>query len=167
MFIQQTLVKLIIFLTFISCTQSNPFKDYQKSQLLTKSGDKLEVIIALSRDQQQKGLSNIKADEFKDNQVMLFTGEKTRLRQFWMPETFFDLDIVFLTKDLYIIDIHRGVKHHAKKYPRSEVPISKSVFCTHVLEIKSSSPLAQKIQAGDYLKWNGSKSLSQILQDTH
>lgn len=166
MYIQQTFVKLIIFLVFISCSD-NVFEDYQKSTLQTKSGKELEVILAISPEKQQKGLSNIKDQDFKDNQVMMFTGERTKLRQFWMPETHFDLDIVFLTKDLYILDIDRSVKHFPKRYPRSEVPLSKSVFCTHVIEIKSSSPLAKEIQIGDYLKWTGTKSLSQILQDTH
>lgn len=165
--IQQSFLKLISFLILISCSEADVFENYKKSEILTKSNDKLKVILAISDKEQEKGLSNIKPDQFADNQVMLFTAKETKLRQFWMPETFFNLDIVFLSSDLYIIDIDRNVPKHPTRYPRHQVPLSKSVFCTHVLEIKSSSPLAKKIKIGEFLKWNGTKSLSQILQDTH
>lgn len=165
--IQQSFLKLISFLILISCSDSDVFESYKKSQILTKSGKKLEVILAINDVEQEKGLSNIRPNQLNDNQVMLFTAKSTKLRQFWMPETFFNLDIVFLTSDLYIIDIDRNVQKHPTRYPRDKVPLSKSVFCTHVLEIKSTSPLAKEIKVGEFLKWNGPKSLSQILQDTH
>lgn len=165
--IHQSFLKLISFLILFSCTNTDVFENYTKSQISLNSGEKLEVILAIDANKQERGLSNIKPDQFSDNQVMLFTGSKTKLRQFWMPETLFNLDIVFLSSDFYIIDIDRNVPAHPTRYPRSSVPLSKAVFCTHVLEIKSTSPLAQKIKVGEFLKWSGPKSLTQILQDTH
>ena len=162
--IHQSFLKLISFLVLFSCTNTDVFEKYTKSEISLSSGEKLEVILAIDANEQEKGLSNIKPDQFADNQVMLFTANKTKLRQFWMPETQFNLDIIFLSSDLYIIDIDRNVPAHPTRYPRSEVPLSKAVFCTHVLEIKSSSPLAKKIKVGEFIKWSGPKSLSQILQ---
>lgn len=164
--IQQSSLKLISFLFLFSCTNSDVFEDYKKAQISLGTGEKLEVILAITPQEQEKGLSNIKPKDFKDNQVMLFTAKKMKLRQFWMPETFFDLDIVFLSSDLYVLDIDRGVKKHLTRYPRNEVPLSKPVYCTHVLEIKSESPLAKKIKIGDFLKFEGPMSLSQISQGT-
>jgi uncharacterized membrane protein (UPF0127 family) len=174
-YIQYSLTKLINFLLlflvlnclFIACNDEVSFKNYASGTIELPSGERLITYLAINEKQQMQGLSHLKDDQFKDNQAMLFVSNRTSFRQFWMPETFFDLDIIFLNKDLYVLDIHRKLAHFTKKGPRELVPISKRVRCRHVLEIKSSSPLANKIQPGMMLKWLGPKSLEQTILDTH
>ena len=128
-------------------------RKYESKKLEIPSGESITVYIAKSAQDQKRGLSKIEPSDLKDSEGMFFTGEKLRPRQFWMPEVYFDLDLFFLSKDLYVLDIHRGLKAHKKRFPESDVPRSKTVMSVHVLELKSSSPLAQKIKQGMILQW--------------
>lgn len=173
-YIQYSPTKLINFLiflaiscTFLACDDKLNYKNYPNAQILLPSGESLTTYLAIKDTEQKQGLSHIPANVFQNNEAMLFTGVRGRWRQFWMPETFFDLDIIFLNKDLYVLDIHRGLKHFPHKGPRNKIPLSKRVYCQHVLEIKTSSPLAKKIQPGMILKWTGERSLEQIVLSTH
>lgn len=158
--IQQTSLKLIIFLVFSSfltnCKTSTSahLNNYETKSVLLPSGESFEVYMARTPSQQVTGLSGIKSHDFSESKGMFFTGETNKMRQFWMPETYFDLDIIFLSSDLYILDIHRGLKHFEKTAPKDKVPRSKKVICTHVLEVKSGSKLAQKLEPGIMLKWS-------------
>lgn len=169
--IQQTsllLIKIMLLSQLISCNEieksasKNPFNSYQQGEITLPSGKRLKVYMAVSDEQQQMGLSHIKLNEFADDETMLFTGTKDSTRQFWMPDTFFNLDIIFLNEDLYVLDIHRNLQHFPKSGPRSEIPLSKKVYCQHVLEIKSTSPWASEIQPGMILNWSSPKNLLQI-----
>jgi uncharacterized membrane protein (UPF0127 family) len=143
----------LFLLLFASC-RSHPFHDYSKGTLSLPTGEKMTVYIADSDEKQERGLSGIQPENFKNAEAMLFPSDKDRVRQFWMPETFMDLDIFFLTKDYYVLDIERDFPHFPQKGPRSQIPMTRAVFSRHVLEIKSSSPLAKKIKPGMVLKIN-------------
>ena len=170
-YIHYSLTKLINFLLlcclFIACNDQLNFKNYFKGTIELPTGEKLTTYLAINEQQQKQGLSHITDNQFKNDEVMLFVGHESSFRQFWMPETFFNLDIIFLTKDLYVLDIHRNLQHFTKDGPREMIPISKRVRCQHVIEIKSSSPLAELIQPGMILKWLGPKTLEQTISDIH
>lgn len=161
---------LIIFIA-TSCNESkseNPFRTYKKFDLILPTGEVIKTYLAHQDNEQRLGLSKVKPEEFNDNDAMLFTGEHFQPRQFWMPETFFNLDLFFLGPDLKVLDIHRNLEHHTKRTPRHEVPLSKVAYCQHVLELKATSPLAAKIKIGMKLKTNKlSENLQKILQGTH
>lgn len=151
--IPKSISNLMLFLLLISMTGCNSSTASHLKELATKtltlpSGKTLKVYIADSDKDQKKGLSSIKDEDFSDNEAMLFTGPRMYMRQFWMPETHFNLDIIFLNADYYVLDIHRNIQHFPKKGPKSEVPLSKEVFSQHVLEIKASSPYAKQIKPG-------------------
>lgn len=173
-YIQYSPTKLIKFLTilalsciFIACDDKLNYKNYPNVHILLPTGETISTYLAVKDAEQKQGLSNIPAKIFKNNEAMLFTGKRNRWRQFWMPETFFDLDIVFLSKDLYVLDIHRALKHFPHKGPRNKIPLSKRVYCQHVLEIKASSPLAKKIHPGMILKLKDEMNLEQIISNIH
>ena len=160
---------LIIFIGS-SCNESksqSPFRSYKKIDIILDSGESIKTYIA-HRDQEQRlGLSTVQPNEFNDDDAMLFTGEHFQARQFWMPETYFDLDLFFLGPDLKVLDIHRKLKHYTKREPRHKVPLSKVAYCQHVLELKASSPLSALIKKGMVLKLKSKESLQKILQDIH
>lgn len=168
---------LLLAILMISCNESNgknAFRTYPKLEIEMPSKNKLNVYVAVDAKRQQLGLSHVKPNEFNDNDTMLFTGDHYQVRQFWMPETHFDLDIIFLSPELEVLDIHRGVKHYSKKVTREnkdDVPISKKAYCQHVLEIKSSSVYAPEFKVGMKLKSSQEldllKSLEKIKSDTH
>lgn len=126
----------------------------EQARLVLPSGKELNVFIARGARDQASGLSGVKPEEFKNNEAMIFPSDRNETRQFWMPNTHFDLDIVFLTKDLYVLDVHRRLKHFPHSGPKEKIPLSKAVYSRHVLEIKSSSPLAQDITPGTRLRWS-------------
>lgn len=158
---------LLICLLFLSCKSDADFKSYQKAHLSLPSGEQLNVYLAISEAQQKKGLSHVTNEEFQNSDAMLFYGATSMPRRYWMPNTHFNLDIVFLSENFYVLDIHKNLEHFPSDKPRDQVPTSKTVRCHHVLELKANSPIASKIHPGMLLKWNSSKTLEQIISDTH
>ena len=128
------------------------------------TGEQTRTYLALDDKQQKLGLSRVKKDEFGDSDAMLFPNYSYELRQFWMPETHFNLDIFFLSHDLKVLDIHRNMPHYTKSEPKSMIPMSKISYCQHVLEIKSSSPISRRVKIGMTLKssWSPEKIISSI-----
>ncbi len=158
-YIPQTLAKLIIFLGYLSfltgCNASTAdhLKGYKHTTMKLPSGEEFKVHIAETYSQQKMGLSKIKPGDFPTNEGMLFPEERMFTRQFWMPNTHFDLDVIFMNADYYVLDIHRSLKHYPHPADRSKTPFSKEVFSQHVLELRSDSPLAKKISPGMTLKF--------------
>lgn len=159
------LIKFLLLTALVSCEDNdkdakakNPFRSYDSATMTLPSGKKLTIFKAITPEQQQLGLSHLMPDDLKANEGMIFLDRSYSMRQFWMPNTHFDLDIFFLNEDLYVLDIHRSLKHYPKEGPRSEVPLSKKVYCQHVLELKADSPLAKEIQPGMILKWDEIKN---------
>jgi uncharacterized membrane protein (UPF0127 family) len=149
-FIIKKLAILVILISFlISCQDTQlPFKDYRTTEIILDAETKLITFVAITDQQQRQGLSSLKPEQFADNYAMLFPAKRDKVRQFWMPDTHFDLDIFFLSKDFYVLDIERNFPHYPHKGPEDRIPMTRPVLCRHVLEVKSSSPLAKKIKIG-------------------
>lgn len=156
-FIPQVWAKFIIFIVlFLGCdaNTASHLNDYQLKTIKLPSEETFQVYIAEGALKQAKGLSDIEPEDFPKDLGMFFPGEGIKERQFWMPNTLFNLDIIYLSEDLYVIDIHRNLPRFRGFEPRSKIPMSKKVKCTHVLEVVSGSELAKKIQPGMLLKWS-------------
>ena len=117
--------------------------------LKDKNGTILELKPLRTPDSQIKGLSGIKREQLKTNQGAIFIYPNEAPRSFWMPDTYFDLAIIFLDKNLV-------VKHVEKKAPahpgRKEPPVifrTKNVSAKYVVEIPSENPLIFSLDAGD------------------
>ena len=158
-FIQQYRPKLIIFLCLISflggcnASTSEHLKSYMTKTLILPSGAQMKVYIAESVEKQKLGLSGIKSKDFKANEAMLFPWTKMKMRQFWMPNTHFDLDVVFMNGENYILEIHRGLKHFPKDGPKNKIPLSKEVYSQNILEVRSDSALAKQLKPGMILNF--------------
>lgn len=159
LFIPQCSLKLMLFLTLmlssVACESDSAshIKKYETKTLIIPTGETIKVYVAKSVPEQKRGLSKIDPKDFGNNEGMFFPSDRLKPRQFWMPEVYFDLDLFFLSKDLYVLDIHRGLKSHKTRFPESEVPRSKTVMSVHILELRSDSPLAKKINQGMILKF--------------
>ncbi|MFZ4712406.1 MAG: DUF192 domain-containing protein [Bacteriovoracaceae bacterium] len=126
------------------------------------SGEELKVRLAISIEEQTQGLSGLKDADFQNDEAMLFFYTEDSDRMFWMPDTYFNLEIYFLDKDLTILAVERDVPFHPTRNVPPKIPTTKVHYCRHVLEIKSSSPLAKKIKPGDKLSWTGVPTLWEI-----
>lgn len=75
---------------------------------VTINGIDLEVEVALSADEQAKGLS-IK-DNLKSNEGMLFPYETPRTLSFWMKDMKFPIDILWLDGDKKVAHIEENLQ---------------------------------------------------------
>jgi uncharacterized membrane protein (UPF0127 family) len=123
--------------------------------LLTPKGDAIKTKLAITNPEQEQGLSGVKPENFDDNEGMLFYYLEDGEKYFWMPDTYFDLDLIYLDKDLKIVDIIRKLPHHIGRHNESLIPRARPVWCRHTLEMKAGSPLAGSLKIGDQLKWKG------------
>ena len=108
-----------------------------------------------------KGVSGF-ANQFKKDEGLLFFYSKKGERSFWMPDTYFPLDIFYLDKNLKILDIVRNLPSHPGFHEPPPIPRARTVISFHVLEMRSDSPLAKKLNHGDQLHWIAPISLSEI-----
>lgn len=117
------------------------------------SGEAIKLRLAITAMEQTQGLSGVKPTVFSDNEAMLFYYETDAEKSFWMPDTYFDLDIYFLDKDYMVIDVERNVKHHPTRQTPPPIATTRRIYARHVLEMKASSPLSKKIKVGQKFNW--------------
>lgn len=130
-------------------------------ELITPQGEVIETTLAITPKEQEQGLSGVKPKDFSDSQGMLFYYLEDGDKYFWMPDTYFDLDLIYLDKDLKILDIIRKLPHYVGRANPNLIPKARPVWARHTLEMKASSPISQKLQIGDRLKWQNSISLEE------
>lgn len=160
------LLSLFLLLTLFACqSESRNSKDAQnplkKVELITPSGESIETTLALTLAEQEQGLSGVKPEDFEDNQGMLFFYLSEEERHFWMPDTYFDLDLFYLDKNFKIIDIIRKLPFYVGRANPDSIPRARGVWCRHTLEMKSTSEIAQRLKMGDVLTWKGAYSPEQ------
>lgn len=131
-------------------------QNYQTRLITLPSQEQFFAYLADTASKRNLGLSGIKTEDFADNDSMLFSYKSTADRQFWMPDTYFDLDVFFLDEEFRVIDVHRQLKHFPHSVDEGkDVPRSKIVASHYALEIKSTSPLAHKLRPGMTLQVSG------------
>lgn len=144
-------IKNILFaLIFAVGCQNVELKELPKSiTLIGPNGEKINTRLAISSQEQAQGLSGVADKDFEDDDAMLFFNLEDGQRAFWMPDTYFNLSIIFLDKELKIIDIDPDVQHHPGWGNHDDIPRAKVVFARHILEMKATSPIAKKIKVGE------------------
>jgi uncharacterized membrane protein (UPF0127 family) len=131
--------------------------------MTNSQGKVIQLRLAITKPEQIKGLSGLKPKDFKNNEGMLFVMSEESPRTFWMIDTYINLDIIFLDKNLTIVGLEKNVPAHPGT---SEPP---AIFRTHtyqaqyVLETKALAPFSQQIKIGETLKFSGKPSLSEII----
>ncbi len=142
---QQLAFCLLLFFTFNSCQK----KTWPEASLTLASGQKIRIYVSQTKEHQQKGLSDIKPEDWPKEEGMLFPQDKMDFRQFWMPDTYMSLHIYFLDGDMRVID----VAPHMPAHPSRVEPIPKTpvVFARHVLEMRSDAEANKLINVGDKL----------------
>jgi uncharacterized protein len=155
------LIFLTSLLILLGCQSGSRHESQRNVELITPGGETIQTTVAITQEEQTQGLSGVKADEFEENQGMLFFYLEEDERHFWMPDTFFELDLFFLDKELKIIDIIRKLPFHVGRQNEALIPRARAVWSRHVLEMKSTSEIARKLKIGDQLKWKSTPSLEE------
>jgi len=110
---------------------------------------KLDIEIADNDYERQLGLMN--RQNMEETQGMLFIFPDERIQSFWMRNTLFSLDILFINSKKEIVTIHKNTKTLSEQsYPSSEPAI-------YVLEVNAGFCERHNINLGNKVFWIGSK----------
>lgn len=145
--------KLLSFLVLFILVSCNGGKLARKDALITTpSGQTVITHFAITPEEQEQGLSGVKESDFGINEGMLFYYTEGGMRQFWMPDTYFNLDLFYLDEKFKVLDVIRNLRHHPGRDTPSLIPRARAVWSWHVLEMRADSPISREIQIGDQLK---------------
>lgn len=154
------LLTLLLVFILLGC-QSVSRDPLKKIELVTPSGEIIKTSLVYSDADQQIGLSGTKSEDFDEDEGMLFFYTEDGDKHFWMPDTYFDLDLIYTDKNLKILDIVRKAPHYIGRANSQLIPRIRGVWCRHTLEMKASSPISAKLKIGDQLTWKSGLSLSE------
>jgi uncharacterized membrane protein (UPF0127 family) len=141
---------------FKNCDEENPEMSYYKFK---KEGEltftdttgnpiiKIDIEIADNDYERQLGLMN--RESMGEMQGMLFIFPFERLQSFWMLNTLFSLDIIFINSNKEIVTIHKNTTPLSQQsYPSTEP-------AQYVLEVNAGFCDIHNINLGDRVYWMG------------
>ncbi len=157
---------LLLFFSLTGCQTTTPLSHLPKATMALPDGREIPIRMAISEIDQQNGLSTIKPEAWPDSQGLLFVYSKVGPRRFWMPDTYFNLDIIFLDPDLSIVHIERNVPAHpGRNEDLVQIYRTRDIYAQHVLELKASENLTKDWQIGSRLQWRSSPALESYLSE--
>ena len=164
--ISQYALKLIKNLLFTSLllSQMGWAKDIFK--IKNPNGIVVEIELALTNTQHTQGLSGLKSNEFSNSKGLLFVNAGVAPRRFWMPDTYFNLDIIFLDQNLKIVGIEKNVPAHPGRNEPPKIFQTGTYPAQFVLETKAGALFGKRLKINDQLKLIGPLSLSEIALKT-
>lgn len=110
---------------------------------------KIDIEIADNDYERQLGLMNRQSME--EMQGMLFIFPQQQYQSFWMRNTLFSLDMLFINSNKEIVTIHKNTT------PLSEQSYPSSAPAIYVLEVNAGFCDRHNIKLGDKVFWIGSK----------
>jgi uncharacterized protein len=138
---------LAAFLAFFAFGARAQLQTFDRSTLIidtARGPQRFAVELALTRAQQEQGLmyrSRLAADA-----GMLFIFPRTATQAFWMKNTLIPLDMLFISADGMIVDIHE------RAVPLDETPIVSRVPVKAVLELNGGTVARLGIKKGDVVR---------------
>lgn len=108
---------------------------------------KIDIEIADNDYERQLGLMN--RESMEELQGMLFIFPAERYQSFWMLNTLFSLDMIFINNNKEIVTIHKNT------VPLSQQSYPSSKPATYVLEVIAGFTDKYNIKEGDKVFWMG------------
>lgn len=134
---------VIISLLSLSCTKT---KELKKHAVLFINGRSLNVEIAATDKERQKGL--MYRDKLDENEGMVFVFEKKKILDFWMKNTSIPLSIAFLDKNGNVVDIFNMT-------PYSLEPVTSTKRCNYAVEVNMGFFKRCGLKVGDKIDLSG------------
>ncbi|MCG9970228.1 DUF192 domain-containing protein [Christiangramia crocea] len=147
-------LSLFLSLSVLSCNEDKKEKaiepdpiSFQKEAelyLIKSSGDtvqKLDIELAESDYEHQTGL--MYREGMKNSQGMLFIYNEEQVRNYYMKNTYFPLDIIYYDADSSLVSIQKNAA------PRNETPLPSEGPSQFVLEVNAGLSDEWKIEKGD------------------
>ena len=145
-------VTLFFLLTNTTFAQLN-LKTLPLKQLCSSTGA-TQVYLLSTPKERQHGFSDFKTRQPFINTGMYFQYPHPGRRRFWMPNTFFALDIIFLDATQQIVAIERNVPYYPHPVSnRSKVPRTHTYYAKDVIEFPHGTKWVTNLKVGDKLSW--------------
>ncbi|PVZ68239.1 DUF192 domain-containing protein [Pelagibaculum spongiae] len=145
------ILTLVLFL--VNSSVVSEFNNLPRCQLISPQNHIIETRLANNDQSRSQGVSGLQPEQFSSQQGLLFVYPQKDHRKFWMPDTWFDLDLFCLDSQLTITDIQRNLPHHPSR--KAPIPRAKRMECRYMLEMKANSPIAAALQPQQQLKQQG------------
>lgn len=116
---------------------------HEKQKTIVVSGKELKTTKVFSNPYLiNKGLSGLSSTEFKPTDLALFIHDDEDYVQYWMPNTLFNICIIFIKKDGLVIgkECLSKFPYVANKENRHLIPKTKTYKAKFVIEIRADSP---------------------------
>lgn len=159
-------LKLIKNLLFTLCLIVASAQASEAYSLRNAKRQKISLRIAITKEQHTQGLSGLKEKDFSTKEGMLFVNNEVGARRFWMPDTYFNLDIIFLDPQLKIVAIEKNVPAHAGMKEPPTIYQTATYQAQFVLETRWDCPFSKNLKVNDQLTFIGSTSLLEIARGT-
>ena len=98
------IVLIFLLLCFVNCAQKSSALVYEKKRL-SIGNQTLVVEVADTDEKRRNGLMHRKG--LASNAGMIFVYDKEKTQNFWMKNTYIDLDLGFFNKDRVLVDIQQ------------------------------------------------------------
>jgi hypothetical protein len=121
-----------------------PFTELGATSIIKIGGKTIKVELARSPQEKEVGLSG--RQSLPPDQGLLFIFDKPRYYPFWMKDMKFPIDIVWLDKNGFVIDITKNLQ--PSSFPQRVTSKSPSQF---VLELNANFTEQNNIKIGDKL----------------
>ena len=105
-------------------------------------GQDIKVDLADTNESRAQGLSG--RSDLKENEGMLFIFEHEGVYPFWMKDMNFDIDIIWINKDLKVVYVKKNAT--PESYPKTYIP---SENAKYVLEVLSGFSDKNNLKIGD------------------
>jgi len=125
-------------------------------------GSTLRVRLALDDEDKKRGLSGFRETDFAEDEALLMVGFNNNQRSINMGDTFFNIDVFFLDDDLKVVGLQRNLKAHPGRVEPPAIENSEWVFARHIMEMRSGSSYANRIQQGMVLRWQSQPTIKDI-----
>lgn len=149
---------IVIFFTFFSvfqvCASERLALKSLVSRKICHQHKPLHVFMAKSIKQKEMGLSYFKPEDFPKSTGLYFSYSASGKRKFWMPNTFFALDIIFIDSNMKVVGIERGILPSPKpNTPIRNIAVTATYIAKDVLEIRANDSWGRSLKAGSQLSW--------------
>jgi hypothetical protein len=138
---------IVIFIALaIFTSQSTPLKkddSMPKARIISGNGAACDIFIEISDDPEERMSGLMYRDRINDSSGMIFIFENEYPYSFWMKDTYIPLDMMFISENLYIVDIN----HNA--IPGSTIPYQSRSACKYVIEVNGGFCESHGIKIGD------------------
>lgn len=136
---------VIIFITLFVVAIQKGSKETKDTPYVNIGGQKIEVELAVTTEEHQKGLSIY--NSLEPTKGMLFVFETPGKYSFWMQGMKFPIDIIWISEDMKIVYIKKNADH-TKPFDQ----FGPSADAKYVLELVSGFTDTHNVKEGDLVE---------------